>query len=107
MRNNIKVVFSGRDEPLPQKVIDCRNKLSEMTKDNTGVISNVVEISDIKTDNTLTNKEKDENNIATQEMIITVSTGRVIGIAVFVIALINFLVIMAGIKTGKIKRIYK
>jgi undecaprenyl diphosphate synthase len=41
MRNNIKVVFSGRDEPLPQKVIDCRNKLSEMTKDNTGGIFNV------------------------------------------------------------------
>ena len=38
---NIKVIFSGRDEPLPKSVIDARNELAEMTKDNTGGILNV------------------------------------------------------------------
>ena len=41
MKNNIKVVFSGRDEPLPKKVIEARDKLTEMTKNNTGGIFNV------------------------------------------------------------------
>ena len=41
MKNNIKVVFSGRDEPLPEKVIEARNKLTEMTKNNTGGVFNV------------------------------------------------------------------
>ena len=41
MRNNIKVVFSGRDEPLPKKVIEARDKLTEMTKNNTGGVFNV------------------------------------------------------------------
>ena len=41
MKNNIKVVFSGRDEPLPKKVIESRDKLVELTKDNTGGILNV------------------------------------------------------------------
>ncbi|MBQ9024323.1 MAG: di-trans,poly-cis-decaprenylcistransferase [Bacilli bacterium] len=41
MKNNIKVVFSGRDEPLPKKVIEARNKLTEMTKSNTGGVFNV------------------------------------------------------------------
>ncbi len=41
MKNNIKVVFSGRDEPLPSKVIEARDKLSELTKNNTGGILNV------------------------------------------------------------------
>ena len=41
MKNNIKVVFSGADEPLPKKVIEARDKLTEMTKDNTGGIFNV------------------------------------------------------------------
>ena len=41
MKNNIKVVFSGRDEPLPKKVIDARNQLAELTKNNTGGIFNV------------------------------------------------------------------
>ena len=35
-KNNIKVVFSGRDEPLPKKVIKARNELVELTKNNTG-----------------------------------------------------------------------
>ena len=41
MKNNIKVVFSGRDEPLPKKVINARNKFAELTKNNTGGILNV------------------------------------------------------------------
>lgn len=40
MENNIKVVFSGRDEPLPKKVIEVRDKLLDMTKNNTGGILN-------------------------------------------------------------------
>ena len=40
MKNNIRVVFSGRDEPLPKKVIKARNDLVEATKDNTGGIVN-------------------------------------------------------------------
>ena len=40
MKNNIKVVFSGRDEPLPKKVIKARNDLVEATKDNTVTIKN-------------------------------------------------------------------
>ena len=41
MKNNIKVVFSGREEPLPKKVIAAKNKLTELTKNNTGGILNV------------------------------------------------------------------
>lgn len=41
MKNNIKVVFSGRDEPLPKKVISSRDSLTELTKNNTGGIFNV------------------------------------------------------------------
>ena len=41
MDNNIKVVFSGRDKPLPKKVIDARNKLEEKTSNNTGGILNI------------------------------------------------------------------
>ena len=41
MKNNIKVIFSGRDEPLPKKVIEVKNKLTELTKNNTGGIFNV------------------------------------------------------------------
>lgn len=41
MDNNIKVVFSGRDEPLPRQVIETRDRLVEMTKDNTGGIFNI------------------------------------------------------------------
>ena len=41
MKNNIKVIFSGRDKPLPKKVIEARNKLTELTKNNTGGILNI------------------------------------------------------------------
>ena len=41
IKNNIKVIFSGRDEPLPKRVIKARDKLTELTKDNTGGILNM------------------------------------------------------------------
>ena len=40
MDDNIKVVFSGRDEPLPKAVIKARDELVETTKNNTGGIVN-------------------------------------------------------------------
>lgn len=39
--NNIKVVFSGRDEPLSLKVIKARNKMIYETRNNTGGILNI------------------------------------------------------------------
>lgn len=41
MDNNIKVVVSGRDEPLPKECIKARDKLVEKTKNNTGGILNI------------------------------------------------------------------
>ena len=41
MDRNIKVVVSGRDEPLPKKVIETRDKLVDLTKNNTGGIFNI------------------------------------------------------------------
>lgn len=76
-----------------------------MTEDNTGTISNKVEIQDVS--NSKDQIENAENNISTQEMIITVSTGRTISIVVLIIALIATSVLVYRIKTGKIKRIYK
>ena len=40
MEDNIKVVFSGRDAPLPKSVIKARNEMAEATKNNTGGIVN-------------------------------------------------------------------
>lgn len=41
MDNNIKVVVSGRDKPLPKDVIEARDRTVELTKDNTGGILNI------------------------------------------------------------------
>lgn len=41
MDNNIKVVVSGRNEPLPQDVIEARDEVVELTKNNTGGIFNI------------------------------------------------------------------
>ena len=38
---NIKVVFSGRDVPLPTRVIEARDYMVESTKNNTGGILNI------------------------------------------------------------------
>ena len=40
-KENVKVVFSGRREPLPKKVLDVMDKVTEMTKDNTKGIFNI------------------------------------------------------------------
>ena len=40
MEENIKVVFSGRDDPLPKSVIKARDEMVEATKHNTGGIVN-------------------------------------------------------------------
>lgn len=40
-KNNIKVVFSGKDEPLPKKVIEARDEIAKLTKNNTGGILNI------------------------------------------------------------------
>ena len=76
-----------------------------MTKNNTGTISNKVEITKLSTDKSL--DENMENNIATQEMIITVSTGRTISIILMVVLIIMATFVIYGIKTGKIKKAYK
>lgn len=41
MENNIKVVVSGRDEPLSNEVIQARDEMVEVTKNNTGGILNI------------------------------------------------------------------
>lgn len=41
MVNNIKVVISGRDEPLSGDVIKARDEIMEITKNNTGRILNI------------------------------------------------------------------
>ena len=40
-KNNIKVVFSGKDEPLPKKMIEARDEITKLTKNNTGGILNI------------------------------------------------------------------
>lgn len=40
MENNIKVIFSGRDEPLPKRVIRARDELVAATANNTGGVVN-------------------------------------------------------------------
>ena len=41
MKKNIKVVFSGREKPLPKKVYKAMIELEEKTKNNTGGVFNV------------------------------------------------------------------
>jgi len=38
---NIKVIFSGRREPLPEKVLAAMDKIVENTKNNTGLVFNI------------------------------------------------------------------
>lgn len=76
-----------------------------MTNNNTGTISNKVEITNLSTDKSL--DENMENNIATQEMIITVSTGRTVSIVAMIILIMMATFVIYGIKTGKIKKAYK
>lgn len=76
-----------------------------MTNDNTGTISNKVQIDNLSTDKTV--EENTENNIATQEIIITISTGRTVSLVVFVVLIMMVTIVIYGIKTGKIKKAYK
>ena len=39
--NNVKVIFSGRREPLPAKVLDAMDEIVAKTKDNTGCVLNI------------------------------------------------------------------
>lgn len=39
-KDNIKILFSGRREPLPKKVLEIMDKVVQDTKDNTGSIIN-------------------------------------------------------------------
>lgn len=41
MDNNIKVVVSGRDEPLPEKVILARDEIVKLTENNTGGVFHI------------------------------------------------------------------
>ena len=41
LKNNIKIIFSGREEPLPKKVLKVMEELTEKSKDNTGLVFNV------------------------------------------------------------------
>ncbi len=41
MRNGIKVVFSGRREPLPAKVLDAMDRITEESKNNTEAVVNL------------------------------------------------------------------
>ena len=40
-KKNVKIVFSGRREPLPSKVLKMIDEVTEKTKDNTGPIFNI------------------------------------------------------------------
>lgn len=40
-KHNIKVVFSGKDKPLPQKVIEARDEITKITQNNTEGILNL------------------------------------------------------------------
>ena len=41
LENNIKIIFSGREKPLPKKVLKVMDELTEKSKDNTGLVFNV------------------------------------------------------------------
>lgn len=82
----------------------------EMTAENTGVLSNKIEI--LKTSNDSDAIENDENNVAVQNTIITVSTGYAATIAIFV-AIITVIVLIVLISMKKLpidfnfKKVYK
>ena len=41
VKNNIKVIFSGRDKPLSNKVLKAMRSIESKSKDNTGLVLNV------------------------------------------------------------------
>ena len=79
-----------------------------MTADNTGTIVNKVELSGLTNEDSL--EEKPDNNVATQEMIITVSTGRTVQVVLLVACIAGFAVLfnfvnIKALLTGK--KIYR
>lgn len=79
-----------------------------MTEDNTGTIVNKVELESNANNNMI--DEKVENNVATQELLVTVSTGRTVQVVLLVACISGFAVAfnftnIKAIVTGK--RIYK
>ena len=79
-----------------------------MTEDNTGTIVNKVKL-DAISDNTLLDN-RTENNVATQELLVTVSTGRTVQVVLLVACIAGFAVVfnftnIKSILTGK--KIYK
>ena len=82
----------------------------KMTAENTGVLSNKIEV--LKTSNDSNAIENDENNVAVQNTIITVSTGYAATIAIFVaIIAVVVLIVLITIKKLPIdfnfKKVYK
>ena len=41
LKNNIRIIFSGREKPLSKKVLDVMKKIEEASKDNSGLVLNV------------------------------------------------------------------
>ena len=79
-----------------------------MTEDNTGTIVNKVELESNSNNNLI--DEKVENNVATQELLVTVSTGRTVQVVLLIACITGFAVLfnftnIKSILTGK--RIYK
>lgn len=101
-------IKAGESKEL--KIVLTKN----MTEENTGVVSNEVEIKDTET--TTETKENTNNNIKTQEIIISIRTGYTVQITLALIiitgaVIISFFIINKKIKVDlknfKVKRIYK
>ena len=41
LKNNIRIIFSGREEPLSKKVLDVMKRIEDASKDNSGLVLNV------------------------------------------------------------------
>lgn len=41
IKNNIRIIFSGREEPLPKKVLKAMVEIEEKSKENNGLIVNI------------------------------------------------------------------
>ena len=79
-----------------------------MSEDNTGTIVNKVEIANLINENAL--QDNEQNNVATQELLITVSTGRTVQVVLLVACIAGFAVLFNFTNVKRIltgKRIYK
>lgn len=86
--------------PGATKTIEIK-LMREMTEENTGVLENKISIN--STYNKATVKENEENNIATQETIISVKTGYTVQITIFIVLILGISIISNLIITKKIK----